>query len=61
MAKIRNSNPKTSSGGYERLLGNKDIGYDPSPLYHRVYYSQTLTINRAPTAWPVPYSYRSHL
>lgn len=43
------------------LLGNKDIGYDPSPLYHRVYYSQTLTINRAPTAWPVPYSYRSHL
>ena len=25
MAKIRNSNPKTSSGGYERLLGNKDI------------------------------------
>ena len=25
MAKIRNSNPKTSSGGYERLLGNKDM------------------------------------
>ena len=43
------------------LLGNKGIGYDPSPLYPRVYYSQTLTINRAPTAWPVPYSYRSHL
>lgn len=25
MAKIRNSNPKTSSGGYERLLGNKEM------------------------------------
>lgn len=25
MAKIRNSKPKTSSGGYERLLGNKDM------------------------------------
>ena len=25
MAKIRNSNPKTSSGGYERLLGNKEL------------------------------------
>lgn len=25
MAKIRNSNPKNSSGGYERLLGNKEL------------------------------------
>jgi len=25
MAKIRNSNPKKSSGGYERLLGNKEL------------------------------------
>lgn len=25
MAKIRNSNPKQQSGGYERLVGNKDI------------------------------------
>lgn len=25
MAKIRNSHPKTSSGGYERLLGNKEL------------------------------------
>lgn len=25
MAKIRNSNPQSSSGGYERLLGNKEL------------------------------------
>ena len=25
MAKIRNSHPKNSSGGYERVLGNKEL------------------------------------
>ena len=25
MAKIRNSNPKQSGGGYERLVGDKDM------------------------------------
>ena len=27
MAKIRNSNPKQSGGGYERLVGNKDMAF----------------------------------